>query len=94
MQLSQQNKQLLRSTARCRNNLGGFKRNHKQHIYKKYEFILYTYHNEIIEEEDFSLVCCLFLGFVDISHLKQSTAAHQSSMRDRENLQGQTKTSR
>lgn len=48
---------------------------------------LLTYHNEIIEEEDFSLVRRLFLGLVDISHLKQSTAAHQSSVRDREDLQ-------
>jgi len=50
----------------------------------------YTHHNEIVEEEDFSLVCCLFLGLVDISHLKKSTAAHQSSMGDGENLQRKT----
>lgn len=47
---------------------------------------MYSYHNEIIEEEDFSLVCCLFLGLVDIRNLKKSTAAHQSSVRDREDL--------
>ena len=33
LQLSQQNKQLLRSTACCRNNPGGVKRNRKQYIY-------------------------------------------------------------
>lgn len=49
--------------------------------------IWYSHHNEIIEEEDFSLVCCLFLGLVDICHLKKSTTAHQSSVRDREDLQ-------
>lgn len=49
-------------------------------------FYLYSYHNEIIEKEDFSLVCCLFLGLVDIRHFKKSTAAHQSSVRDRQDL--------
>ena len=49
-------------------------------------FFLYTYHNEIIEQEDFSLVRGLFLGLVDVCHLKKSTTAHQSSVRDGENL--------
>lgn len=48
---------------------------------------LSTHHNEIIEEEDFSLVCCLFLGLVDVCHLKKSTTANQSSVRDRQHLQ-------
>ncbi len=62
--------------------------------YSDSHYFLCTYHNEIIEEEDFSLVCCLFLGLVDVCHLKESTAAHQSSVRDRENLRRNKHTSR
>lgn len=53
-----------------------------------------THHNQIVEEEDFSLMCRLFLGLVDICHFKQPTAAHQSSVRNRENLSPQTNTAR
>lgn len=44
------------------------------------------YHNQIVEEEDFSLVRRLLLGLVDIGHLEEPTAAHQPSVRHREDL--------
>lgn len=44
------------------------------------------YHNEVVEEEDFSLVRCLLLGLVDVGDLEEPTAAHQPSVRDREDL--------
>lgn len=44
------------------------------------------YHNEVVEEEDFSLVRRLLLGLVDIGDLEEPTAAHQPSVRDREDL--------
>lgn len=48
-----------------------------------------THHNEIIEEEDFSLVRCLFLGLVDVCHLEEPTAAHQPPVGDGEDLRTQ-----
>lgn len=53
--------------------------------------VFYTHHHEIIEKEDFSLMCRLFLSLVDIRHLEESTTAHQSSMRDGENLKTKSK---
>ena len=55
------------------------------HLMKAWGFLV-IYHNQVIKEEDFSLVRCLFLGLVDVRHLEESTAANQSSVRDRENL--------
>lgn len=40
------------------------------------------YHDEVVEEEDFSLVRRLLLGLVDVGHLEESAAAHQPSVRD------------
>lgn len=44
------------------------------------------YHNEVVEEEDFSLVRRLLLGLVDVGDLEEPTAAHQPPVRDREDL--------
>lgn len=44
------------------------------------------YHNEVVEEEDFSLVRRLLLGLVDVGDLEEPAAAHQPSVRDREDL--------
>lgn len=46
-----------------------------------------AHHNEIVEEEDFSLVRRLFLRLVDVGDLKEATAAHQSPVRDGQDLQ-------
>lgn len=48
-----------------------------------------AHHDEIVEEEDFSLVRRLFLGLVDVRHLKEPTAAHQPPVGDGENLRTQ-----
>lgn len=40
------------------------------------------YHYEVVKEEDFPLMRSLFLGFVDVSHFKQTTAADKSSVGD------------
>lgn len=45
-----------------------------------------AHHDEIVEEEDFSLVRRLFLGLVDVRHLKEPTAAHQPPVGDGKNL--------
>lgn len=48
-----------------------------------------AHHDEIVEEEDFSLVCRLFLGLVDVRHLEEPTAAHQPPVGDGEDLRTQ-----
>lgn len=51
------------------------------------------YQKQVIEEEDFPLKLGQFLlvSLVSIRHLKQSTAAHQASVRHSENLIGKEK---
>lgn len=46
------------------------------------------YHDQVVEEEDFSLVRRLLLGLVDVGHLEEPTAAHQPSVGDGEDLGG------
>lgn len=40
----------------------------------------HTHHQQVIEEENFPLVSCLLLHFVDVGHLVQAAAAHQPAV--------------
>lgn len=72
----------------CRNEISSFKAapppQQQKDLRRQEVFALY--HNEIVEEEDFSLVRRLLLGLVDVGHLEEPTAAHQAPVRDREHL--------
>lgn len=74
LQLSQLNKQ----RQRCSGGLGTTARRPAAALY----------HDQVVEEEDFSLVRRLLLGLVDVGHLEEPTAAHQPSVRDGEDLWG------
>lgn len=47
-----------------------------------------TYHQEVIKQEDFSLMQSEFLGLIWVWNLEESAVADQPPVRQRENLWG------
>lgn len=47
-----------------------------------------TYHQEVIKQEDFSLMQSEFLGLIWVWNLEESAVADQPPVRQRENLLG------
>lgn len=50
-----------------------------------------TYHQEVIKQEDFSLVQSKFLGLIWVWNLEEPAVADQPPVRQRENLRGEGK---